>query len=121
MVGLMTCVRQEAGGHNVRYVFIQDKNAPKFCLADKFYADQLSRQLMANVLKGGQWGSYRHLRLDQQTDVSSLHAQHAYINALTRGDLSSLRWIEGPLSYYQPERFPGKELCSVYYAPLNFR
>ncbi|XP_003423914.1 fatty acid synthase [Nasonia vitripennis] len=121
MVGLMTCIRQEAGGMNVRYVFIQDKNAPKFSLTDKFYADQLDKQLMANVLKYGQWGSYRHLRLDQQSDVSSLHVEHAYINALVRGDLSSLRWIEGPLSYYQPEKFPGKEFCSVYYAPLNFR
>ncbi|XP_011499008.1 PREDICTED: fatty acid synthase [Ceratosolen solmsi marchali] len=121
LVGFMTCVRQEAGGQNVRYVFIQDKNAPKFSLSDKFYSEQLANQLMANVLKGGQWGSYRHLRLEQQTDVSSLHVEHAYINTLVRGDLSSLRWIEGPLGYYQPEKFPGKELCSVYYAPLNFR
>lgn len=121
MVGLMTCIRQEAGGMNVRYFFIQDKNASKFSLSDPFYADQMGKQLAANVLKGGQWGSYRHLRLDQQTDVSSLYVEHAYINALTRGDLSSLRWIEGPLSYYQPEKFPGKEFCSVYYAPLNFR
>lgn len=121
MVGLMTCIRQEAGGINVRYVFIQDKNASKFSLTDKFYSEQLNKQLTANVFKYGQWGSYRHLRLDQQTDVSSLHVEHAYINALVRGDLSSLRWIEGPLSYYQPEKFPGKEFCSVYYAPLNFR
>ena len=121
MVGLMTCLRQEAGGHNVRYVFIQDKNAPKFSIADKLYSDQLNKQMMANVLKGGHWGSYRHLRLDQQSGVSSLHVEHAYINALVRGDLSSLRWIEGPLSYYQPEKFPNKEFCSVYFAPLNFR
>ena len=121
MVGLMTCIRLEAGGQNVRYVFIQDKNASKFSLSDKFYSEQLDKQLEANVLKGGQWGSYRHLRLDPQNDVSSLHVEHAYINALVRGDLSSLRWIEGPLSYYQPEKNPGKEFCSVYYAPLNFR
>ncbi|XP_012270411.1 fatty acid synthase [Orussus abietinus] len=121
LVGLMTCVRQEAGGSNARYVFIQDKNAPKFSVKTRFYAEQLDKQLIANVLKGGQWGSYRHLRLDQQGDASSLQVEHAYINALVRGDLSSLRWIEGPLSYYQPEKFPGTELCSVYYTPLNFR
>ncbi|XP_014215720.1 fatty acid synthase [Copidosoma floridanum] len=121
LVGLMTCIRQEDGGNNVRYVFIQDKNAPKFSLSDPYYSKQLDKQLMANVLKNQQWGCYRHLRLDQQSDVSSLHVEHAYINALTRGDLSSLRWIEGPLSYYQPEKFPNKEFCSVYYAPLNFR
>ncbi|XP_015126151.1 fatty acid synthase [Diachasma alloeum] len=121
LIGLMTCIRREEGGHNVRYVFIQDKNAPKFSLTNSFYSEQLDKQLVANVLKGNQWGSYRHLRLDQQNDVSSLHVEHAYINALTRGDLSSLRWIEGPLSYYQPEKYPDVELCSVYYAPLNFR
>ncbi|XP_015587765.1 fatty acid synthase [Cephus cinctus] len=121
MVGLMTCLRLEAGGENARYVFIQDKNAAKFSLSGSFYAEQLDKQLVSNVLKGGQWGSYRHLSLDQQNDVSSLQVEHAYINSLIRGDLSSLRWIEGPLSYYRPENYPDSELCSVYYAPLNFR
>ncbi|XP_011311362.1 fatty acid synthase [Fopius arisanus] len=121
LIGLMTCIRREEGGENCRYVFIQDKNAPKFSLNNSFYSEQLDRELMANVLKGNQWGSYRHLRLDQQADASSLHVEHAYVNSLVRGDLSSLRWIEGPLSYYQPEKYPGAELCSVYFAPLNFR
>ncbi|KAG7205432.1 hypothetical protein KM043_007425 [Ampulex compressa] len=121
MVGLMTCIRQEAGGMNARYVFIQDKNASKFNLTAPFYAEQMKKQLVSNVLKGGQWGSYRHLRLDQQNDASSLQVEHAYINALFRGDLSSLRWIESPLSYHQPDKIPDTELCSVYYAPLNFR
>ena len=117
----MNCVRQEAGGMNARYVFIQDRNAQTFSLSNAFYKQQLDKQLVANVLKGGHWGSYRHLSLDKQSDVASLPVEHAYINALVRGDLSSLRWIEGPLSYYQPEKFPGQELCDVYYAPLNFR
>ncbi|XP_057332495.1 fatty acid synthase [Microplitis mediator] len=121
LIGLMTCIRREAGGQNARYVFIQDKNAPKFSLSNAFYSSQLDKQLMSNVLKGNQWGSYRHLRMDSQTDVSSLQVEHAYINALTRGDLNSLRWIEGPLSFYQPEKYPDSELCHVYYAPLNFR
>ncbi|CAD6242162.1 GSCOCG00009427001-RA-CDS [Cotesia congregata] len=121
LIGLMTCIRREAGGQNARYVFIQDKNAPKFALSNSFYSSQLNKQLTSNVLKGNQWGSYRHLRMDSQTDVSSLQVEHAYINALTRGDLNSLRWIEGPLSFYQPEKYPDSELCHVYYAPLNFR
>lgn len=121
MTGFMNCLRREEGGTKARYVFIQDKNAPKFNLNDKFYAQQLSKQLVANVLKGGNWGSYRHLPLDQQNAASSLQVEHAYINALVRGDLSSLRWIESPLSYYQTEKSSTTELCSVYYAPLNFR
>ena len=46
---------------------------------------------------------------------------HAYINVLTRGDLSSLRWLESPLKYFNPEVNPRKSLCTVYYASLNFR
>ncbi|KAI4493375.1 hypothetical protein M0802_009435 [Mischocyttarus mexicanus] len=121
MIGFMNCLRLESGGKNARYVFIQDKNAPKFSLTSKSYADQLNKQLAANVLKAGHWGSYRHLRLEQQNDASSLQVEHAYINTLVRGDLTSLRWIESSLSYYQPEKYPDTEMCSVYYAPLNFR
>lgn len=124
LVGFMTCVRLETDGTNVRYVFVQDKNAPKFSLSTQFYTDQLDKGLTANVLKGGQWGSYRHLQLEQKSDakqLSSLQVEHAYVNTLVRGDLSSLRWIEGPLSYYRPENYPNAILCSVYYAPLNFR
>lgn len=120
MIGFMNCIRQEDGGAKASYVFIQDKNLPKFNLNDKFYTHQLSKHLVANVLKGGQWGSYRHLQLDLQNE-ESLQVEHANINVLYRGDLSSLRWIESSLSYYQPEKFPNTLLCSVYYAPLNFR
>lgn len=120
MVGFMNCMLNEDGGAKASYVFIQDKNMPKFNLNDKFYAKQLDKQMFANILKGGQWGCYKHIELDQQNE-SSLQVEHAYINALNRGDLSSLRWIESPLSYYQLEKFPNTELCSVYYAPLNFR
>ena len=45
----------------------------------------------------------------------------AYVNVLTRGDLSSLAWIESPLKYFSPADHPTKQLCSVYYAALNFR
>ncbi|KAL0116142.1 hypothetical protein PUN28_011183 [Cardiocondyla obscurior] len=121
LVGLMTCIRRETGGANARYIFIQDKSAPKFGLSVRFYVEQLDKGLIANVLKGGQWGSYRHLPLDQQSNVSSLQVEHAYVNTLTRGDLSSLRWIEGPLTYYRSDNFPNMKFCSVYYAPLNFR
>ncbi|XP_076649208.1 fatty acid synthase-like [Halictus rubicundus] len=121
IVGFMNCVRREEGCANVRYVFIQDKNAPKFSLKDKFYAEQLSKQLMANVLKEGNWGTFRHLLLDQQGEASSLQVEHAYIDALYRGDLSSLRWIKSPPSFYEPGKSLGMELFHVYYAPLNFR
>ncbi|XP_039306405.1 fatty acid synthase-like [Solenopsis invicta] len=115
LVGLMTCIRRETGGAHARYVFIQDTEAPKFGLSVRFYVEQLNKGLMANVLKGGQWGSYRHVQLD----VTFKQIHHVYANTLRRGDLSSLKWIEGPLNYYR--KFPNKKLCDVYYSSLNFR
>ncbi|GLH14335.1 Fatty acid synthase [Gryllus bimaculatus] len=121
MVGMMNCIKQEPGGNNARCVFIQDKNAPAFSLKNKKYSDQLKKDLVVNVLKNNTWGSYRHLKLNNNADAASLQVEHAYINALIRGDLASLQWIEGPLTFYRPEKHLDKELCKVYYAPLNFR
>lgn len=121
VVGLMNCIKQEPGGSNVRCMFLQNAKLPAFSLTAPFFADQLKKDLVMNVYRGGAWGCYRHLKLDNHSDATSLQVEHAYINALTRGDLASLHWIEGPLTYYRPEKNPNTELCYVYYAPLNFR
>lgn len=120
MMGMMTCVMREPAGHNIRSIFIQDKKSPKFSLNTPFFANQLKKDLICNVLKNEAWGTYRHFVLDTATDTGKLQVEHAYINATTRGDLSSFKWIEGPLSHYKCDN-PKEELCSVYYAPLNFR
>lgn len=46
--------------------------------------------------------------------------EYAYVNVLTRGDLSSLRWIVSPLRHFHTTN-PDILLCKVYYASLNFR
>ncbi|XP_025264308.1 fatty acid synthase-like [Camponotus floridanus] len=114
LIGFVHCIRREVA--NVRYIYIQDSNAPKFDLFSQFYAKQLEKELMANVFKGGQWGSYRHLQLDQHIYVE---LEHAYVDTLTTGNLNSLEWIQSPLTYCQT-KYPNT-LCSVYYASLNFR
>ncbi|KAK4877606.1 hypothetical protein RN001_010112 [Aquatica leii] len=119
LIGMINCIRQEPGGTNVRSFFIQDKKAEAFSLSSSFYTKQLKKDLVHNVLKNQVWGSYRHLLLDQHNDTANLQVEHAYVNTLTRGDLASLKWIEGPLSYHKSDS--KSELCSVYYAPLNFR
>ena len=43
------------------------------------------------------------------------------MKALTKGDLSSLRWIQAPLEDFPIGSNPPRETCSVYYASLNFR
>lgn len=114
MIGFMTCIQREFA--DVRYVFIQDNDAPKFDLSTQFYMEQLDKGLMANVLKRGQWGSYRHLQL---VGYNNVQVKHAYVNMSTKGDLSSLKWIQSPLTNCQTKY--SNTLCSVYYASLNFK
>ena len=45
----------------------------------------------------------------------------AFIKMRTRGDLSSLQWIESPLKYFSSTDHPDRKLCRVHYAALNFR
>lgn len=121
-VGFLNCIKNETGGKFARLVFIQDTKAEKFSFSSKFYAEQLSKDLISNVYKAGAWGTFRHLKLAVQNESSNLQVQHAYVNALTKGDLSSLSWIEGPLSRQLPDSADERvELCTVYYAPINFR
>lgn len=54
------------------------------------------------------------------TDLSEEVTEQAYVNVLTRGDLSSLRWIASPLRYFVPSN-SNVQLCHVYYSSLNFR
>lgn len=82
-----------------RSVFIQDPKAAPFSLTAPLYAGQLQKGLVHNVYRAGTWGTMRHLRLEAAD--ASLNVEHAYINAITRGDLASLKWIEGPLTFYK--------------------
>uniref|UniRef100_A0A1A9Z5Z9 Fatty acid synthase n=1 Tax=Glossina pallidipes TaxID=7398 RepID=A0A1A9Z5Z9_GLOPL len=116
-VGLMTCIRRENGGNFARLVFVQDGNAKPFSFSDAFYAKQLAKDLISNVLKNGLWGTYRHMKLE--TNAATLQVEHAYVNALVKGDLASLKWIESPR--LTPNISNDFELCTVYYAPINFR
>lgn len=78
----------------------------------------IKRNLLMNIYRSGVWGSMRHTPISAEATVKT---PYAYVNVLTRGNLSSIRWIESPLKYYKPEEEETKELCSVYYASLNFR
>lgn len=121
-LGFINCIKNEAGGKFARMIYVQDKNVEKFSFTSKFFVDQLKKDLLTNVYKQGTWGSFRHLKLEFEADTPTLQVEHAYVNALTKGDLSSLHWIEGPLSRQLPDPKDKKlELCTVYYAPINFR
>jgi hypothetical protein len=77
-----------------RCFFILDTMAPLFDLTLPMYHQQLKKDLVMNIYRDGKWGSYRHLPLD---DCACVTVPHACINIMTRGDLSSLKWMEGNL------------------------
>ncbi|XP_053612449.1 fatty acid synthase-like [Plodia interpunctella] len=120
VLGLGTCLRGEPGGRAVRVYHLPGAEE-QFSITSPIYKSQVFKDLASNVLHGNVWGSYRHLLLNDTVE-DNVQVEHAYVNALIRGDLSSLRWIESPLRYAREQRWRADtELCHVYYAPLNFR
>ncbi|CAH2039961.1 unnamed protein product, partial [Iphiclides podalirius] len=119
VLGLGACLRGEPGGRALRVFYLPDAREP-FAPDAPAYAAQVHKDLAVNVLRAGVWGSYRHLQLPDSGELQ-LQVEHAYVNTLTRGDLASLRWVESPLRFAADRPQPGRALCAVHYAPLNFR
>ncbi|ALC38282.1 v-2-k05816, partial [Drosophila busckii] len=118
-LGFMNCLKREPYAQRVRLYLLLDEGVPPFSLTEPFYADQLQQDLMLNIYRNGNWGSYRHLPID--THQPLLTVEQAYVNTLIKGDLSSLKWIESPRNATQSINNSKLEPCLVYYAPLNFR
>ncbi|CAG2109550.1 unnamed protein product [Medioppia subpectinata] len=59
----------EPGGENCRYIFHMDTNTDtNIDFNTKPYSDILANDLVANVIKGGKLGTYRHLKLPKDCD-----------------------------------------------------
>ncbi|XP_063382180.1 fatty acid synthase-like [Cydia fagiglandana] len=119
VLGLGTCLRREPGGDRLRVYYLPEAAYP-FDPDASAYSAQVRRDLAFNVLRAGVWGTYRHLPLDDPTQ-NKQEVEHAYVNALTRGDLSSLRWIESDLRHAVNVPRPHTDLCTVHYSSINFR
>ncbi|KFU85956.1 Fatty acid synthase [Chaetura pelagica] len=122
ILGMVNCLRLEAEGHRIRCVFISNLNpssaVPPTSPSSLDMQKVVQNDLVMNVYRDGKWGSFRHLPL-QQAQPQEL-TEYAYVNVLTRGDLSSLRWIVSPLQHFCANN-PNVQLCKVYYTSLNFR
>jgi fatty acid synthase len=92
LIGLVNCLRKEPGGHKVKCFFMMDE-APDFDPQVPFYGDQLRKNLAINIYKSGKWGTYRHLLLEELQEVE---CEHCFGDVSAKGDLSSMRWLEGP-------------------------
>uniref|UniRef100_A0A673IXC9 Fatty acid synthase n=1 Tax=Sinocyclocheilus rhinocerous TaxID=307959 RepID=A0A673IXC9_9TELE len=95
VVGMVNCLRQEPGGNRIRSVhFLKGAEVPSLVPTQKEMKALLKKDLVMNVYRDGQWGVFRH-----QFGIAD---SEAYVNVLTRGDLSSLRWIASPLRHFVP-------------------
>lgn len=108
ILGLVNCLRREPQSKNVRCLFMMDKEK-QFNPQESLYRDQLEKNMAVNIYKNGQWGTYRHLLLKKENYVES---EHCFLNVTSRGDLSSLKWIEGSL-YHHAKEEAGEELIYV--------
>lgn len=77
--------------------------------------------LVMNVYKDGEWGSYRHLPY-LSANANTTATRHAYVNVHPEGSgLSNLRWIESPMKFSRAGVCPQSVVCDVQYSAVNFR
>lgn len=63
----------------------------KYTLKD--FAQLLETDLFFNVERNSSWGSYRHLPINVKT-VSNIQTTDAKVSVQTKGDLTTLQWVE---------------------------
>ena len=124
LLGLVNCLCQEEGGERIRCIFDPERKLYlDFANPSPELQAIMSKDLVSNVVKDENLGSYRHIPIEDESNGVVKNVDHAYISTITPGDLSSLRWIESPLGNYKPPAVEtGKEkLYNVAYAAMNFR
>ncbi|CAH1408431.1 unnamed protein product [Nezara viridula] len=113
VLGFVNCIRKESEGQKAKCVLLLDNSIPEFQLENTFYKEQLAKDLAINIVKNGKWGTYRHFKIEE---VTRKPAFHVFTNLLTRGDLSSLNWIQGPITDLN-----GDDKVVIQFTALNFR
>ncbi|CAG2106773.1 unnamed protein product, partial [Medioppia subpectinata] len=114
------------GGERLRYIFHCDNNTTKNInsdIASNIYLHMFATDLMANVIKGGVVGTYRHLKL--ANDYDKCVSNDYYFNmGQTRG-LSGLKWFDASKLSHSGCEFNDncdhKTRVDIYYAGVSFR
>lgn len=120
IVGLVNCLRKEVGGERVRCLFCPSGEGKP---GDNLTTEILKKDLVMNIYRNGAYGSFRHFLLDSVEEWAE--TEHAYLDMKTKGDLSSMRWVEGDHKFWPTlpasAKSPKQILCSTYYSALNFK
>lgn len=119
ILGLFNCVRREiSSGATLTCFFIEDPSAPTFDISHPFYKMQLQQGMTMNVFKNNQWGTYRHLKIQENTEILP-RSDHYYATCSIKADISSLFWYKGPINVKNYQKSPDQVQIKV--AALNFR
>jgi len=95
ILGLTTCLRQEAGGDAIRCLY-NASGSPTY-LSPETMARIIENDLVMNVVdQRGRLGSYRHLPYDFLGEKSSCDECSLYLDCGELGNFSSLKWTQGP-------------------------
>jgi fatty acid synthase, animal type len=69
IVGFFNCLRLEAGGEKVRSIFISNlkssSSQPQISVTSTEFKKLADKDLVANVYRDGEWGSFRHILLPE--------------------------------------------------------
>lgn len=117
ILGFINCLRKEPSGERLRCFFINDKEAPEFNLESPFFKEQFDFGHVINVFMDGQWGGYRHLRLNECLSLIPRN-DHVFANSLVKGDLSSVLWLQGHLNMEKLKIEPSR-LIKIHFASLS--
>lgn len=124
-LGLGLCLRDELSRARMHVLMESSvKSAPKkLDLKSPEVQNIIENSLHSNVYRDGKWGTFQHIVVKENQMLAYKETEHAFINTLVRGDLSSLNWVESPNGYWKslPTTKKTDDLCQVYYASLNFR
>uniref|UniRef100_A0AC35U6Z3 Carrier domain-containing protein n=1 Tax=Rhabditophanes sp. KR3021 TaxID=114890 RepID=A0AC35U6Z3_9BILA len=130
VVGMALCFNEENLKHNRFRTFvdmssdIKTRDGPAVIDINTEEGKRImALDLHANNYKNGNWGSMRHIVVKDEDAHVYKQCEHAFINTLVRGDVSSLTWFESPNQYFNvvPNKLDIHKLCSVYFAAINFR
>jgi len=125
ITGLGLCLRDELSRARIHSIVdVSHKAPPDVTLDLKSPEAQriIENDLHSNIHRDGVGGALQHILVKDNQTLAYKETEHAFVNTLTRGDLSSLHWVESPNQYWKemPDA-KNSDLCQIYFAALNFR
>ena len=119
--GFIKCLLEEVGYSHLRCIFDPENRLNlNFESPCSTLLSIIEKDLVLNVVKGTELGSYRLMPLGASEVVTN--TTHAYAAIQTPGDLSTLAWVQSPLRPYYASKGKAKpEQYKIAFSALNFR